>query len=57
MLQKQLIRKKEFGQVKIGSEVWTAKANIEIPEGTEVIVKEIDGVKVIVEPVEELILK
>ena len=45
------------GQVKIDSEVWTAKATTEIPEGTEVIIKEIDGVKVIVEPIPQTILK
>lgn len=49
--------KKGIGQVKIGSEIWTAKASSEIPEGTEIVVKEIDGVKVIVEPVAEPVLK
>lgn len=43
--------KKGIGQVKVGSEVWTAKSNSPISEGTEVIIKEIDGVKAIVEPI------
>lgn len=49
--------KKGIGQVKIGSEIWTAKASSTIPEGTEIIVTEIDGVKVIVETVPEPVLK
>lgn len=49
--------KKGIGQVKVGSEIWTAKSDSPILEGTEVIIKEIDGVKAIVEPVEEPILK
>lgn len=49
--------KKGIGQVKVGSEIWTAKSNSPILEGTEVIVKEIDGVKAIVEPIQEPILK
>lgn len=49
--------KKGIGQVKVGSEIWTAKSSSPILEGTEVIVKEIDGVKVIVEPVTEPVLK
>lgn len=48
---------KGIGQVKIGSEVWTAKSTTGITEGTEVVVKEIDGVKVIVEPIHETVLK
>lgn len=46
--------KKGIGQVKIGSETWTAKSSNEdeiIAEGTEVNIKQIDGVKVIVEPI------
>lgn len=51
--------KKGIGQVKIGSETWTAKTTNEdaIPEGTEIIIKEIDGVKAIVEPVLETVTK
>ncbi|MBO5479479.1 MAG: NfeD family protein [Clostridia bacterium] len=49
--------KKGIGQVKVGSEVWTAKSSTPISEGTEVTVKEIDGVKVIVEPIKEPVLK
>lgn len=49
--------KKGIGQVKVGSEIWTAKSNSPILEGTEVIVKKIDGVKAIVEPIQEPILK
>lgn len=49
--------KKGIGQVKVGSEIWTAKSDSPILEGTEVMIKEIDGVKAIVEPVEEPILK
>ncbi len=51
------MKKAKYGQVKIGSEVWSAKATTNIPEGTEVTVKEIDGVKVIVEPILEPVLK
>lgn len=43
--------KKGIGQIKVGSEIWTAKSNFSILEGTEVIIKEIDGVKAIVEPI------
>lgn len=49
--------KKGIGQVKIGTEIWTAKATTDIPEGTEIVVKEIDGVKVLVEPLLEPVLK
>ena len=40
------------GEVKIGGEVWSAKSFDEttIPEGSEVIVDHIEGVKVIVKP-------
>jgi len=40
------------GQVKVGGSVWSAKAaaGIRIPKGSEVIVKEIVGVKLVVEP-------
>lgn len=45
--------KKGIGQIKIGSETWTAKSNTEdtIPEGSEVEVLEINGVKAIVKPI------
>lgn len=45
--------KKGIGQIKIGSETWTAKSNTEdtIPEGTEVEVLEINGVKAVVKPI------
>ena len=49
--------KKGIGQIKVGSEIWTAKSSSPILEGTEVIIKEIDGVKAVVEPVQEPILK
>lgn len=51
--------KKGIGQIKVGSETWTAKATTEdsIPEGSEIIIKEIDGVKAIVEPVLETVTK
>lgn len=49
--------KKGIGQVKVGSEIWTAKSDSPILEGTEVMIKEIDGVKAIVEPIQEPILK
>ena len=49
--------KKHIGQVKIGSEIWSAKSSSTIPEGTEVRVLEIDGVKAIVEPIHETVLK
>ncbi len=43
---------KGLGQVKVGGSVWSAKAvpGISIPKGSEVTVKEITGVKLIVEP-------
>jgi len=41
-----------LGQVKVGGEVWSAssKNDIEINEGTEISVVEINGVKLVVEP-------
>jgi len=36
------------GQVKINGEIWSAKADTNIPKGTEVEVLKIDGVKLIV---------
>ena len=49
--------KKSVGQVKIGSETWSAKSSSDIPVGSEVRVLEIDGVKAIVEPIHEPVLK
>jgi len=42
-----------LGQVKVGSEVWSASSTdgIEIEEGTEVKIAEIKGVKLVVEPI------
>ena len=41
------------GLVKVNGEVWSAKTNLEtIPEGTEVEVIGIDGVKLIVTPLD-----
>lgn len=45
---------KGIGQVKIGTETWSAKPMDEtnpIPEGTQVEVVQINGVKVVVEPI------
>ena len=42
------------GQIKVHSEVWSAKSfddSIDIPEGTNVIVERIEGVKAIVKPI------
>lgn len=40
------------GQIKVNSEVWSAKSqsNDVIPKGTEVVIEKIDGVKAIVKP-------
>lgn len=54
---KEISEKTGIGLVSIGSEVWTAKASLPISKGSEVLVKEIDGVKVIVEPVGAPVLK
>lgn len=57
---KEINSKKGIGQIKIGSEVWTAKAtkdNETILEGSEVIVTEINGVKAIVEPILSTVTK
>ena len=45
--------KKGNGQVKIGSEIWSAKTTNDetIPEGTEIEIVEIDGVKAVVKPI------
>ena len=54
---KEIDEKTGIGLVSIGSEVWTAKASSSISKDSEVIIKEIDGVKVIVEPIMEPVLK
>lgn len=45
-----------LGQVKVGGEVWSAVGidDMNIPQGTEVEIKEIKGVKAIVSPVKKL---
>lgn len=45
-----------LGQVKVGGEVWSAVGlnDINIPQGTEVEIKEIKGVKAIVAPIQKL---
>lgn len=48
---------KGVGQVKLGAEIWSAKSftdNCIIEKDTKVIVKEINGVKLVVEKVEKL---
>jgi len=45
----QKISHNSYGQVKIMGNVWTASCEEELEEGTRVIVKKIDGVKLIVE--------
>ncbi len=51
---KEINSKEVIGQIKIGSEIWSAKSKKDtqtIQEGTEVIISEINGVKAIVEPI------
>ena len=43
------IDRNKVGEVKVDGKKWSAKANSKILEGEEVIIKEIDGVKLIVE--------
>ncbi len=45
-----------LGQVKVGGEVWSAVGidDMNIPQGTEVEIKEIKGVKAIVSPIQKL---
>lgn len=45
-----------FGQVKVDGEVWSAIGinDMNIPQGTEVEIKEIKGVKAIVSPIPKL---
>lgn len=45
------------GQVKIQGETWSAKADVTIEKGSFVIIKQIDGVKVVVEPTNEEVIK
>ena len=47
------IKDNEYGEVKVYGEVWTATSNSTIKEGTKVIVKDIEGVKLVVEKKEE----
>lgn len=42
----------EFGRVKLYGDIWIAKADQEIPEGRQVVVQSVEGVKLYVEPVE-----
>ena len=46
--------KKGIGQIKVESEIWSAKTEVDndiiIPEGTEVEIIELDGVKAVVKP-------
>lgn len=51
--------KKGCGQVKIGTEIWSAKTvnDEEIPYGSEIEVVEIDGVKVVVKPLKVAVTK
>ena len=42
------------GRIRVGSEVWGAKSDAVIPEGTAVCVKAIEGVKLVVEERKEL---
>lgn len=44
-----------FGQVKVGSEVWSAISDTQIDEGIDVTVQKIDGVKVVVVPSKVLV--
>lgn len=45
------------GQIKVNGEVWSAKADADIPKGTKVKVLKIDGVKLIVTPMVESLNK
>lgn len=56
---KEIDSKNGIGQVKIGSEIWSAISNEEdiIPVDTEVEVSEIDGVKVIVKSIKVAVTK
>lgn len=56
---KEIDNKKGSGQVKIGTETWSAKSTEDenILLGTEIEVVEIDGVKVVVKPVKVMATK
>lgn len=45
------ILENEVGQIKVGSEVWTANSSSVIAKGTQVKITNIEGVKAIVEPI------
>lgn len=45
------------GQIKVNGEIWSAKADADIPKGTKVKVLKIDGVKLIVTPMVESLNK
>ena len=49
--------KKGIGQIKVESEIWSAKTEVDndiiIPEGTEVEIIELDGVKAVVKKISE----
>ena len=47
------IEKNKYGEVKVFGNIWTAYADEELDVGTKVIVKEIEGVKLIVKKEEE----
>lgn len=47
------IRDNEYGKVDVSGDVWTATSKSAIKEGTKVIVKDIEGVKLVVEKKEE----
>ena len=47
------IKSNEYGEVKIFGEVWTAVAKENMKVGTKVIVKDIEGVKLVVDKKEE----
>jgi len=52
---KEIDTPKGLGQISINGDKWSAKTTIDqvIPENTKVIIKEIDGVKAVVEPIDE----
>ena len=47
------IQYNEYGEVKVSGEVWTATSKSSLKEGTKVVVKDIEGVKLVVEKKEE----
>lgn len=51
------ILENEVGQIKIGSEIWTANSTVPISKGTQVKILSIEGVKAIVEPIEVATIK